>query len=194
VDNIPPSPPAPFTGAYSAGATYLHWGANSEADLAGYRLYRGASAGFVPSPANRIGDQPDTGFVDAGPAGSYYKLSAVDIHGNESAFALLTPSGTSDAPPAAPHALAFAAPSPDPAPGAVRLAFELPARAHVSLAVFDAAGRRVRTLVSGALDAGAHALAWRGDDDGGRALGGGVYFATLETRGHRLTRRVALLR
>jgi len=194
VDNIPPSPPAPFTGAYSAGATHLHWGANSEADLAGYRLYRGTSAGFVPSPANRIADQPDTGFVDAGVAGSYYKVSAVDIHGNESAFALLAPSGTIDVPSSAPHVLAFAAPTPDPAPGAARLAFELPVRASASLTVFDAAGRRVRTLVSGALDAGVHTFIWRGDDDSGRTLGDGLYFATLETHGHRITRRIALLR
>jgi hypothetical protein len=39
VDNLPPAPPAPFTGAYVAGATHLHWGRNSEPDLWYYRLY-----------------------------------------------------------------------------------------------------------------------------------------------------------
>ena len=96
VDNLPPVAPAPFTGNFSAGATHLHWGENREPDLAGYRLYRGSSAGFVPGPGNLIAAKPDTGYSDAGPAGNYYRLSAVDIHGNESGFALLTPANTSD--------------------------------------------------------------------------------------------------
>ena len=194
VDNIPPAPPAPFTAAYQAGATHLHWGANAETDLAGYRLYRGASSSFVPSAGNRIADQPDTGFVDVGAAGSWYKLSAVDVHGNPSAFAVLGPSQTTDAPADAPRALAFAPPSPDPARAAVQLAFTLPRATLVSLDVLDAAGRRVRTLFAGTLAAGDHAVIWNGRDQAGAALRGGVYFATLSAEGRRLVRRITLLR
>ena len=48
VDNLAPAAPAPFTGTYSGGASVLHWNPNAEADLAGYRLYRGTSASFSP--------------------------------------------------------------------------------------------------------------------------------------------------
>src|SRR5262245_8105768 len=61
VDNLPPGAPASLTGSYSNSATHLHWTPNGEADLAGYRIYRGASAGFVPDPANLVGAPPDTG-------------------------------------------------------------------------------------------------------------------------------------
>src|SRR5262249_40646440 len=97
VDNIAPTSPGPLTGAYGAGAPHLHWGKNGESDLKGYRIYRGSSAGFVPGPGNLIASPPDTGYADVGPSGRYYKLSAVDVHGNESAHSLLTPSATTDA-------------------------------------------------------------------------------------------------
>lgn len=98
VDNLPPVPPSPFTGAYASGATHLHWGANTELDLWHYKVYRGSSAGFVPGPGNTIASPSDTGYADVGQAGSYYKLSAVDVNGNESGYALLTPAGTTSVP------------------------------------------------------------------------------------------------
>jgi len=61
VDNLAPAAPAPFTDQYGAGSTALHWNPNHEADLAGYRLYRGSTPGFVPGPANFVADLPDTG-------------------------------------------------------------------------------------------------------------------------------------
>lgn len=94
VDNLPPAPPAPFTAAYAARATNLHWGVNSEPDFWYYKLYRGTTAAFVPTAGNLIANTSETGYVDVGPAGSYYKLSAVDVNGNESGYTLLSPTGT----------------------------------------------------------------------------------------------------
>ena len=98
VDNLAPLTPAPFTGQYASGTATLHWAVNPAADLAEYRLYRGTTAGFVPGPANLLAAQPDTGYVDAAGKPSYYKLCAVDVHGNVSGFSTLLPSGTVDVP------------------------------------------------------------------------------------------------
>jgi hypothetical protein len=98
VDNFAPSRPSPFVGVYGIGAVALHWGANLEKDVAGYRLYKGGSTDFVPSTSNLLVSKADTGYVDfAGTLRDYYKLSAIDIHGNESRFALVMPTGPTDA-------------------------------------------------------------------------------------------------
>ena len=46
--------------------------------------------------------------------------------------------------------------------------------------VFDASGRRVRTLVAGDLAPGPQAVAWDGRGDGGDAVSAGVYLARVQ--------------
>jgi hypothetical protein len=194
VDNIPPAEPSPFTGDYSSGATYLHWGENSEPDLGGYRLYSGASAGFVPGAGNLIASQPDTGFTDVGPAGKYYKLAAVDIHGNQSAFALLTPTSTLSAGGSpAPRALALDRPRPNPAREMTNLSFALPQSGPVKLAIYDMAGRRVRTLASGWMEAGSHQQPFDLRDDAARRIPSGLYFVRLAVGRQTLVSRLAVV-
>src|SRR5262249_13024824 len=94
VDNLAPAQPTALTASYSAGQTNLQWAANSESDLGSYRVYRGASSSFTPGPGNLIATQISTSYADVGLPGSYYKLSAVDVNGNESGFALVTPDQT----------------------------------------------------------------------------------------------------
>ena len=84
VDDLAPAAPAPFSGQYVSGSTVLAWGPNGEADLAGYRLYRGTTPGFVPGPGNLVAALAATSYVDPVGEPHFYKLSAVDVHGNES--------------------------------------------------------------------------------------------------------------
>jgi len=193
-DDLAPAAPAPFTGNYFAGATNLHWGANAEADLASYRLYRGATAGFVPSPGNLVAALPDTGYVDGGPAGYYYKLTAVDSHGNESAASLLTPSGTLAVLDAPQWELALAPAMPNPSAGAMTCRFTLPAAGAVRVAVHDAAGRLVRVLADGPMAAGEHALRWDGGREDGGRVPSGLYLARLSFAGRTLTQKLLRVR
>lgn len=182
VDNLPPTAPNPFTGLFDGSVTHLHWGANVEADLFGYRLYRGSSADFVPGPGNLVSAQPDTGYVDSGLPGSWYKLSAVDVHDNESPYAVLAPTGTVAAPEVLPLVLALAPAQPNPAATSASFRLALPSEGRVRLVAYDARGRRVRTLVDGALPVGFHDIAWNLADDHGRAVRSGRYFVRLEVR------------
>jgi hypothetical protein len=159
VDNLPPGPPAPVAAAYSTGATYLHWGVSLEADFSIYRVYRGASAEFVPGTGNLVATKPDTGYADVGPAGSYYKISAVDDHGNESSFALVTPAQTTGVSADTPLAFALEKVRPNPALGRdLTVHFVLPVRAAARLELLDVAGRSVVARDVGALGPGAHAV------------------------------------
>lgn len=195
VDNLAPGVVSPFTGAYAEGATHLHWGESAEPDVGTYRIYRGASAGFVPGPGNLIAAQADTGYADPGPAGAWYKISAVDVHGNEGPFALLAPTQTTDASDAPGHwALSLSSPYPNPSARRASVRFTLPQPGRVSLAVYDAAGRRVRALRDGVLEAGAYDAAFELVDGAGRRLGAGLYLVRLETPAGVRTTRLAVLR
>jgi len=94
-----------------------------------------------------------------------------------------------------PARFAWEAPRPNPFATSTTFHLALPVSERIELAVYDLLGRRVRTLQQGLMEAGAHALAWGGDDDAGGPVGGGVYFAHL-TRGDGsdIRRRILLLR
>lgn len=194
VDNLSPSAPAPLTAQYAAGTVHLHWNRNTEADLAGYRLYRGGSPSFVPGPTTFVTELADTGHTDAAGAPYVYKLTAVDIHGNESPVAMATPTGTTAVEGTAPPALSFTLASPNPAHGGAALRFSLPTAARIRVAVYDAAGREVRSLLSGECAAGSRTISWDGADAAGRAAPSGLYFARLQTGGRALVSRFVLAR
>ncbi len=194
VDNLAPPTPAPFTAAYAIGTTTLAWGASGAADLSGYRLYRGKSPGFVPGPGSLVSEQGGTGFVDAAGSPYYYKLVAVDAHGNASAPAFVMPAGTvgvEDDVPAFEFALAGAWPNPVRGESSVR--FTLPRATNARLEVLDVAGRRVAMLANGPLEAGEHTLRWPARDGRGRGLAAGIYVVRLEADGRALARRVAVI-
>ena len=193
VDNLPPAVPAPFTGTYSAGNVALHWGANGEHDFAHYNLYRGTSAGFTPAPGNLVVSQPDTGYAYTAGQSYYYKLSAVDLHGNESGFALLLPSGSLGVTGGEPRVISLLRPIPNPAREGAEVRYALPRDEAVSLILFDEQGRQVRVLARGEATAGEHDVAWDGRDDGGARVASGLYFLRLEAEGRRLTQRLAVV-
>ncbi len=190
MDNLSPPAPSPFTGAYLAGATHLHWGVSPAGDFATFRLYRGSSPDFIPGPGNFVTATPDTGYADIGAAGSYYKLSAVDLNGNESPFALLGPGQTTDTPLDRPFTLTLEGSRPNPARGGrLRIHFALPSDAPARLELFDLAGRSMASRDVGALGPGRHAE----DLAAGRALPPGIYLVRLTQGASRRLVRVALL-
>jgi hypothetical protein len=70
---------------------------------------------------------------------------------------------------------------PNPFNPQVTIAFGLAERDRVELDIYDAAGRRIRTLFSGALEAGTYRLPWDGGDDSGRGVASGVYLVRLRS-------------
>lgn len=71
--------------------------------------------------------------------------------------------------------------APNPFNPRTSVRFALARAGHVSLAVFDARGKRIATLLSGDFPAGEHAANWDGRDDCGRAASSGLYLVRLVT-------------
>jgi hypothetical protein len=190
LDNLAPAAPSPFTAAYTGGATHLHWGENSEPDIGVYNLYRGAAAGFTPTLANRISSSADTGSVDAGTAGSFYKLSAVDVNGNESAFALITPAATVGVGEGLPVAFALDGVWPNPARGSgLQVAFALPTGADARFELMDVSGRRVLVREVGSMGPGHHTV----NLGARRKVAPGLYWLRLTQATNQRTTRVTVI-
>jgi hypothetical protein len=119
----------------------------------------------------------------------------VDIHGNESPFALLTPNGTTVG-GSAPQltTMALSAPWPNPARERTMLSFALPAAQTVSVALYGIDGRRVRVLAAGRHESGTHLLTVDARDGRGRPLASGTYFVRLVAGERVRSRRLILVR
>ena len=175
VDNLAPGSPAPLLAVYVPAATHLHWGPSAAADFQTFRLYRGSSEDFVPGLGNLIATTPDTGHVDAGDAGSWYKLAAVDWNGNASPYAVVGPTQTVDVPS---RDVAFALDGVRPVPASgerMVVHFALASDAPATLELIDVTGRRVRSRSVGGLGAGPHAVDLAEDGRVAR----GVWFVRL---------------
>ncbi|MHB8078373.1 MAG: metallophosphoesterase [Candidatus Krumholzibacteriia bacterium] len=72
--------------------------------------------------------------------------------------------------------------------------FELAQPARAVLAIYDARGARVATLLDADLPAGRHAATWSGCNDRGAAMPSGVYFARLHAAGGTRTVKITLAR
>jgi hypothetical protein len=84
--------------------------------------------------------------------------------------------------------------SPNPFNPMTSLRFGLPARQHVSLLIYDVAGRCVRTLVDGTMEPGWHDIVWDGRDDAHHRVSSGVYFCRLISQGSTSVKKVVLLK
>ncbi len=101
---------------------------------------------------------------------------------------------TGDGDPVPHYAFALEQNFPNPFNPTTRISFEITAPQHVSLRVYDSAGRLVSVLVEERRGAGRHEVLWTGRDGYGRPVSSGVYFYRLRAGTMTLTRKMILLR
>jgi hypothetical protein len=200
VDNLAPCTPA-GAAAQLAGVLglWIHWSPNCEEDLHHYAVYRGLSADFVPDETSLLGTVTDTSYVDTGYGGGdeyyYYKISARDVHENESPFALITPDMYAGVPGGnPPPANILYQNAPNPFVTKTRIAFSIHKAGHVSLSVFDAKGRLVRTLVDTERTPDTYVEQWDGRDGKGRSVASGTYFYRLSMPGWTEVKKLTVAR
>jgi len=97
-------------------------------------------------------------------------------------------------PPVAAAGLELGAPHPNPASGRVSLDITLGRADWTEVGVFDASGRRVRTVQAGVLPAGTTRITWDGRTDGGRLAAPGAYWFRALAGGASQRQRMVLVR
>lgn len=93
-----------------------------------------------------------------------------------------------------PIAFALAQNYPNPFNPATTIEYSVAKACPVEIAVFDASGRRVATLVSGIEAQGVHKAVWNGKNDRGASVASGVYFYRLTAGEFREIKKMILLR
>ncbi|HEX5133446.1 MAG TPA: FlgD immunoglobulin-like domain containing protein [Candidatus Krumholzibacteria bacterium] len=83
---------------------------------------------------------------------------------------------------------------PNPFNPTTSISFTLAAREHVTLAIYDAGGALVNTLVDEVRPAGANDVQWDGRDARGNTMSSGVYFYRLTSNGKTESKKMTLLK
>jgi len=198
VDDLAPGAPVALGGTWSGAAVDLAWlpSGDHDEDLSVYRIYRGDTGGFPLDAVHLVGTSPTDAFVDGTATGTaYYRVTAVDVHGNEGTPSVeIAVAADMASVGSLPAAFAHRGCVPNPFNPTTAITFDLPASAPVRVTVFDAAGRQVAVLVDAVMPAGRQAVRWDGRDASGRSVASGVYFARVEAGAASATRPMTLLR
>ena len=97
-------------------------------------------------------------------------------------------------PPAAGSVVSLGEAYPNPFNPATTIPFTLASDTRVTLGIYDALGRRVRTLIDEERPAGPQAVTWDGRDDESRPVPSGIYFVELSASGTVISRKIAVLK
>jgi hypothetical protein len=195
VDTAPPAAPHGATGGKEGNSVSIAWSPSPEADLDGYYVYRAAQA---EGPYARITPDPITAteYVDSDPPSNAatvsYQVTAVDVHGNESArSAPITVTLDPSALAATEWSIEPGFPNPSRASQTVQITVVVPASGGGTLVVdiVDAAGRLVRRLEAAAAP-GVQQVSWDGKNDSGREVAPGPYRAWLLSGGSKKSIRL----
>ena len=118
-------------------------------------------------------------------------LQAADVDGRGTR----TTSGTASIPaPGTLSAPTVTSVAPNPFATETEIAYSLPAAGRVTIRIYDATGRLVRTLVDSTVPAGVHRSRWDGKDNSGRSVASGPYFFQFKSGTTERTQRILRLR
>ena len=78
---------------------------------------------------------------------------------------------------------------PNPLNKKTRIEFDLPAAGPTRLTIYDEAGREVKEINAGNLEAGKHSVTWQRDDAAGKAVPQGTYFYVLDAAGKQTSKK-----
>lgn len=105
-----------------------------------------------------------------------------------------SPSGQVSGVEPQPASIALSLPAPNPVTTRTRLALTLSRPGRAEVTVFDAGGRRVRTLMDAEQPAGSLSLEWELEDSEGRRVATGLYLVRARVAGETVTRRILVTR
>ncbi len=191
VNNLRPAPPTGFLVDYSPSpGTQLSWNPTTDPNFAHFRVYRSLLPDTPTGPATLYAVTTETEFFDDTETYYYYQLTQVTLEGFES-----LPAGQLSAAPDNPPKVIQLANSPNPFNPRTTLSFLVTQdQIPLDLTIFDARGRKIRSLLGQTLPLGWHRITWDGRDQRGRACASGIYHARLAQNRNQSIIKMTLVR
>ncbi len=175
---------------------YLSWSGGPVVDLDLYLV--DPDGNIVSSGATATADPEHAAYILPGPGTYQWKVVSYDNPNSSLAYTVTSIKCVSVAagvrPPLDAQLFAMPQSQPNPFSRSSVIRFALPEEGPVKLRIYDVAGRLVRTLVDGTLEAGWHQRVWDGRSDAGERASTGMYFSRLEGRPGVRTGKLILIR
>lgn len=188
LDNLAPAVPTNLV--YAAGQ--LTWNPSAAQDFDHFTVYGSNTDSFGSAI---VIDYTSTQTLNvSGAPYAFYYVTATDQSGNEGkpAKAGAAVTGAGDLPR---HYVLSISNYPNPFNPRTTVSYTVPSRGPVTVAIYDAHGSRIATLVSNVEKAtGAYSVEWTGHDDRGSVVASGIYFARIEHAGAVRTKKLVLLK
>jgi len=193
IDNIHPGVPGGVQAFTGDDGILITWNSSMDLDFGYHRIYRYDTDSSVPAIEFTT---VDTFYVDDAVEGNYeYWITAVDVNGNESDPSIIvTVTLAIDNGLAVPMDFALQQNYPNPFNPSTQIQYALPRDAKVTIAIYDLAGRRIRTLVNEQVSAGFHSTLWNATSDMGSPVSAGVYIYTITANDFRDVKKMILLK
>jgi hypothetical protein len=197
VDNIAPEAPLNLIAEGNGEDVIdLFWDASEETDFNYFRIYRDTDPGFIPNTP--IAEIIETFYSDTDVdvnSTYYYKLSAVDIHDNESEYSdEVNASVLSINEIILPEKFSLHQNYPNPFNPVTTIRYDLAEISDVRLVIYDLLGREVIALLNKKEEAGFKSVVWDGLDNSGNPVSTGVYIYRISAGDYSMTRKMVLLK
>lgn len=177
--------------SYGDGVVHVEWRVSNTAGINGFYVYRSDSpsgqfsriSGDTMLPVGSVSYADTT--TQRG-ASYWYRIGVVRDDGEK-----LSKTRSIQVPS---QILVLHQNAPNPFNPLTVLSYEIGQASQVHLVVYDALGRKVRTLVNTYMTPGAYTAEWDGSDENHETVASGVYFAQLEAAGQVDSKRLVLLK
>jgi hypothetical protein len=83
---------------------------------------------------------------------------------------------------------------PNPFNPSTEIRFDLPENDHVTLAVYNMMGQKIKTLASRNMTPGYHSIIWNGTNDSGAKVATGMYFYSINTKNFQSIKKMLFLK
>ncbi len=175
------------------GSIELFWTTSYEKNCAGFNVYRSETQddNFKKINEQLIIEQKDYAFQDVTTkAGKtyYYKLEDISFTGRKKFHETISVTAPT------PEKYSLSHNYPNPFNSITSFKYEIPTATHVTIAVYNVLGRKVKTLVDERKEPGFYTIYWDGIDDQGKNVVSGVYFYHMSTRKFNMTHKMIVVR